>query len=272
MARRYDAADSAAAAWLARDADDYRIEALDLRATLLRERGRVRESNRLIEQLVAKYPAARSLELVRADGLARLGRWRDAAAVYETLFHDVEGKEPSSPYQSLAGDVARAFAWDHALLAEAVAAGGDTIQQRAQADSNERIGARSYYGRDWRLHHHVRGLIAERGGRLREAIREFDAARWGSAGWTVTVAHMARAHMALGEPKEAIVLLREAYESSPDAMGRYLPRSELDLLMAEAFGYAGMRDSSAHYAAFVRSAWRDADPEVRSLLDVLGDS
>jgi DNA-binding SARP family transcriptional activator/predicted Zn-dependent protease len=272
MARRYDAADSAAAAWLARDADDYRIEALDLRATLLRERGRVRESNRLIEQLVAKYPAARSLELVRADGLARLGRWRDAAAVYETLFHDVEGKEPSSPYHSLAGDVARAFAWDHALLAEAVAAGGDTIQLRALADSIERIGARSYYGRDWRLHHHVRGLIAERGGRLREAIREFDAARWGSAGWTVTVAHMARAHMALGEPKEAIVLLREAYESSPDAMGRYLPRSELDLLMAEAFGYAGMRDSSAHYAAFVRSAWRDADPEVRSLLDVLGDS
>jgi tetratricopeptide (TPR) repeat protein len=272
MARRYAAADSAAGAWLARDDDDYRIEAMDLRATLLRERGRVRESDRLIEQLVAKYPAARSLELVRADGLARLGRWRDAAAVYEALLHDTRGKEPSSPYQSLAGDAARAFAWDHALLAEAIAAGGDTIHLRALADSIERIGARSYYGRDWRLHHHVRGLIAERGGRLREAIREFNAARWGSAGWTVTVAHMARAHMALGEPKEAIALLREAYKSSPDAMGRYLPRSELDLLMAEAFGRAGMRDSSAHYAAYVRSAWRDADPEVRSLLDVLGDN
>ncbi len=271
MARRYGAADSAAAAWLARDDDDYRIEAMDLRATLLRERGRMRESNRLIEQLVAKYPAARSLELVRADGLARLGRWRDAAAVYETLLHDAEGKEPSSPYQSLAGDAARAFAWDHALLAEAIGASGDTIHLRALADSIERIGARSYYGRDWRLHHHVRGLIAERGGRLREAIREFGAARWGSAGWTVTVAHMARAHIALGEPKEAIALLREAYKSSPDAMGRYLPRSELDLLMAEAFGRAGMRDSSAHYAAFVRSAWRDADPEVRSLLSILGD-
>jgi predicted Zn-dependent protease len=245
---------------------------MDLRATLLRERGRVRESNRLIERLVAQYPAARSLELVRADGLARLGRWRDAATVYESLLHDADGKEPSSPYQSLAGDAARAFAWDHALLAEAIAVGGDTIHLRALADSIERIGARSYYGRDWRLHHHVRGLIAERGGRLREAIREFNAARWGSAGWTVTVAHMARAHMALGEPKEAIALLREAYKSSPDAMGRYLPRSELDLLMAEAFGRAGMRDSSAHYAAYVRSAWRDADPEVRSLLDVLGDN
>jgi hypothetical protein len=65
-------------------------------------------------------------------------------------------------------------------------------------------------------------------------------------------------------------LLRDAYESSPDAMGRYLPRSEIDLLMAEAFGRAGMRDSSALYAGYVRSAWKDADSEVKSLLDVLG--
>lgn len=270
MARRYASVDSAAQAWLVRDDDDYRIEAIDLRATLLRERGRVREANRLIERLASEYPAARSLELVRADGLASLGKWRDAEVLYETLAHAADGKEPSSPYQSFAGDVARAFAWHHALLAEAIAAGGDTIRLRALADSIERIGARSYYGRDWRLHHHVRGLIAERAGRLREAIREFDAARWGSAGWTVTVAHMARAHMALGEPKEAIALLREAYETSPDAMGRYLTRSELDLLMADAFARAGMRDSSAHYAAFVRSAWSEADPEVRSLLDALG--
>jgi DNA-binding SARP family transcriptional activator/predicted Zn-dependent protease/TolB-like protein len=272
MARRYAAADSAAQAWLSRDDDDHHIEAMDLRSTLLRERGRLRESNQVIERLVSEYPSARSLELVRGDGLARLGRWRDAARLYEALLHDAEGHEPSSPYQSRAGDAARAFAWDHALLAEAIAASGDTIRLHALADSIESIGARSYYGRDWRLHHHVRGLIAERGGRLREAIREFDAARWGSAGWTVTVAHMARAHIALGEPDSAIALLREAYKSSPDAMGRYLPRSELDLLMAEAFSRAGMRDSSARYAGHVRSAWADADPEVKSLLGALGGS
>jgi tetratricopeptide (TPR) repeat protein len=270
MARRYAAADSAARAWLGRDDGDYHIEAMDLRSTLLRERGRFRESNQLIKRLVAEYPAARSLELVRADGLARLGEWKDASLVYEGLLHDANVKEPSSPYQSLAGDAARAFAWDHALLAEAIAQSGDTIRLRALADSIQSIGARSYYGRDWRLHHHVRGLIAERGGRLREAIREFDAARWGSAGWTVTVAHMARAHIALGEPKEALALLREAYESSPDAMGRYLTRSELDLLMAEAFARAGMRDSSEHYAAYVRNAWSDADPEVKSSLAAFG--
>jgi predicted Zn-dependent protease len=270
MSRRYSAADSAARAWLARDDDEHRVEAMDLRAMLLRERGRLRESNQVIERAAARYPSARDLELVRADGLARLGQRRDAARLYETFLHGTGDHEPSSPFHSLAGDDARAFAWNHALLAEAIAPLGDTIHLRALADSIERIGARSYYGRDWRLHHHVLGLIAERGGRLREAIREFDAARWGSAGWTVTVAHMARAHIALGEPEAAIALLRDAYESSPDAMGRYLPRSEIDLLMAEAFGRAGMRDSSALYAGYVRSAWKDADPEVKSLLDVLG--
>lgn len=271
MARRFQAADSAAAAWLARDDDAHRIEAMDLRSMLLRERGRIRESNGQIERLVADYPVAGSLELVRADGLARLGRWSDAARVYEAHAHGVEWREPPSPYQPLAGDAARAFAWEHALLAEALAASGDTIRLRVLADSIESVGARSYYGRDWRLHHHVRGLIAERGGRLREALREFEAARWGRAGWTVTVAHMARAHIALGEPEAAIALLRQAYESSPDAMGRYLPRSELDLLMAEAFGRSGMRDSSARYAAYVRSAWSDADPEVRALLAALDE-
>jgi predicted Zn-dependent protease len=272
MARRFDEADSAAGAWLARDDDEHRVDGMDLRAMLLRERGRIRESNRVLERLTAEHPAARSLELVRADGLARLGRRSDAARLYEAHAHGAEWQEPPSPYQPLAGDAARAFAWEHSLLAEAIAASGDTVRLRALADSIESIGGRSYYGRDWRLHHHVRGLIAERGGRLREAIAEFEAARWGSVGWTVTLAHMARAHIALGEPKDAIALLREAYKSSPDAMGRYLPRSQIDLLMAQAFGRAGMRDSSERYAGYARRAWSGADPEVKSLLGVLGES
>lgn len=93
----------------------------------------------------------------------------------------------------MSGDAERAFAWEHALEADALAASGDTVRLLVLADSIERVGARSYYGRDWRLHHHVRALVAMRGGRFREAIREFEKARWGSAGWTVTVARMARA-------------------------------------------------------------------------------
>lgn len=270
MARRYGEVDSATAAWMARGDDDYRLEAMDLRAMLLRERGQMREANRLIERMVADYPAAHSLELVRANGLARLGEWEKAVAVDEAHAHSTKWREPPSPFHPLTGDGARAFAWEHALAADALAASGDTVRLRVLADSIESIGARSYYGRDWRLHHHVRGLIALSGGRLREAAQEFEKARWGVAGWTVTVVRLARVKLALGEPGEAIMLLRDAYKSPPDAMGRYQPRSELDLLMAEAFRMAGMRDSSESYASRARSAWTHADPEVKALLRGLG--
>lgn len=271
MARRFDDVDSVITVWLARD-DDYRLEALDLRTMLLRERGQIRESNRVIERLVARYPAALSLELVRANGLARLGKWEEAVKVYEDHEHSTGRSEPPSPYRPLTGDDARAFAWEHALAADALAAGGDTIRLHALADSIESVGARSYYGRDWRLHHHVRALIAMRGGRLREAAEEFQKARWGVAGWTSTEARLARVYLALGEPRDAIAVLRDAYKSTPDAMGRYEPRSELDLLMAEAFRMTGMRDSSDTYAGYVRRAWAHADPEVKASLHELDES
>jgi hypothetical protein len=186
--------------------------------------------------------------------------------VYESRAHALPWPEPPSPYNPLSGDAARTFAWEHALAADALAASGDTARLRVLADSIEMMGSRSYYGRDWRLHHHVRGLIALRGRRFREAIREFERARWGSAGWTVTVARIARARLALGEAHEAIAVLRNAYEAPPDGMGRYEPRSELDLLMAEAFRRARMSDSSEVYASYVRRAWANADPEVKTRL------
>jgi|GEM_PF-876549 len=269
MARRFDELDSAIAGWLARGDDDHRLAALDLQTMLLRERGQIEESNRVIASMVEKYPSARSLELVRANGLARLGKWREAAELYEKEAHSTWWKEPRSPFVPLRGDDARTFAWQHALEADAMAESGDTARLRALADSIESIGARSYYGRDWKLHHHVRGIIAERAGRLREAAREYEAARWGIAGWTVTVARLARVQLALGEPRQAIELLRGAYKSPPDAMGRYEPRSELDLLMSVAFAAAGMRDSSDTYAGYVRKAWAHADPQVKARLRLL---
>ncbi len=266
MARRFDELDSAIAGWLSRGDDEYREVALDLRSMLLRERGELRESNRVIEEMVARYPSARSLELVRANGLARLGAWREGVWLYEREAHSTWWSEPRSPYPELEGDRARTFAWHHALAADAMAEHGDTARLRALADSVENLGARSYYARDWRLHHHIRGILAERAGRPREAVREYEAARWGVAGWTVTVARLARVRLALGEVQEAIELLRGAYRSPPDAMGRYEPRSELDLLMSLAFAAAGQRDSSDTYARYVRTAWRRADPEVRAEL------
>jgi hypothetical protein len=49
-------------------------------------------------------------------------------------------------------------------------------------------------------------------------------------------------------------------------MGRYVPRSELDLWMVRAFRAAGRADSAAVYEGYVRRAWREADPEVRRQL------
>jgi hypothetical protein len=54
-----------------------------------------------------------------------------------------------------------------------------------------------------------------------------------------------------------------------DAMGRYVPRSELDWWLARAFAAAGQRDSALVYARYVRAAWQDADPPIRTRLDSL---
>jgi hypothetical protein len=90
------------------------------------------------------------------------------------------------------------------------------------------LGPMSYYARDWRLYHHVSGLIAMRAGKAAMAEREFQQARWGVAGWTATVAWLARAQLEQHHGRDAIATLPQAYQGPLDAMGRYVPRSELD--------------------------------------------
>jgi len=179
-----------------------------------------------------------------------------------------------SPVQSLTGDVARAYSWLHALEAEAM--GGewpgdapppvDTVHLRLLADSIAEVSARSYYGRDWKLAHHVRGLVALAGRHYADAVTELQAARWGAVGWTATERALAQAYLGLGRTDSALAVLRAAYGGPLDAMGRYEPRSELDYLMAVAFARAGAEDSARVYEQYVRRAWAGADPEVRRRL------
>ncbi len=63
--------------------------------------------------------------------------------------------------------------------------------------------------------------------------------------------------------------LRKAYVVPLDAMGRYVPRTELDWYLAQVFRQAGQIDSTAVYAGYVEEAWREADPEIRKLLDAI---
>jgi len=261
MGRRLDAADSLIATWNASGVRALERHAADLTAIVQRERGQFRASNRTIERAVVAFPELDFLRLIRANGLARLGDPQGARQTYEA-FHPL-GNPPESVFR---GGDARTFAWHHALLADALAEHADVGALEALADSIERVGARSYYGRDWRLHHHVRGLVAMRTRDLARAERELQQARWVAAGgWTRTVLELAKVKLARGRPLDAVATLRDAYAAHPDAMGRYLPRTEVDFWMAVAFRDAGQADSASTYAAYTRRAWANADPEVKAM-------
>lgn len=267
LARRLDAADSLARTWRAASDPNLRQGATDIHVLVLRERGQFRASIRATRAYFAGNPHDAALAYEEIDALGRLGEYAAARRAFDTLVGRSDAARAAS--HALVGDRARWFTWTRALEANAIAGDGDTVRLRAIADSMHVISARSYYGRDPRLYHHVVGLIAMQGRRYAEAEREFRAARWGPAGWTETVAWLARAQLAQGHAGDAIATLRQGYEGPLDAMGRYEPRSELDYLMALAFTRARMRDSAAVYAARVRRAWHAADPEVKRSLAAL---
>jgi DNA-binding SARP family transcriptional activator/Flp pilus assembly protein TadD/TolB-like protein len=266
MSRNLDAAESAIAAWESSGSRTLRMQALDLRATLQRERGQFRAANATIQRAIAEFPEFAILDLERADGLVRIGDCRNAVMLIES----VHGSKPMTA-EPAPGGASRAFAWHHALLADAIARSTNcapAARLDALADSIERIGRRSYYGRDWTLHHHVRGLIAMRSGDYARAEDELRKAQWRVAdAWTRSTVELAKVQLERGRTTEAIATLRNAYASRPDAMGRYQPRSELDYFMALAFRRANMLDSAAVYEDYVRRAWSNADPEVKQLLD-----
>jgi tetratricopeptide (TPR) repeat protein len=266
MARRLDQADAVIAEMLRSDSRAVRVDALDVRALLERERGQFRQAHHTIDEALATDSGAGVLRLMDANGLSRVGDYALARATFRAQMQPTGA--PVAHPAGLADD-ARAFAWGRALLGDAIATVADTMELAALADSIEIEGGRSYYGRDWRLPHHIRGLIAMRAGDYPRAIRELSAARWGTAGWTVTVVALARAQLALGRATDAVRTLRDAYTGPLDAMGRYQPRSEIDYWMSTAFARAGMRDSAQVYAGYVRMAWRSADPEVFRLLATL---
>jgi DNA-binding SARP family transcriptional activator/tetratricopeptide (TPR) repeat protein len=265
MARReYDAADSVIRAMAATGNDEFRWSAVDLRATLERERGQLRASNATIAAGVAAFPQLSYLDLVRGNTLGRLGDAAGAAQLYERRTHTGPADATRGLPKTALGS--RGFVWHHVLLADAIAATGDTVRLRAIADSLDLVSRRSYYGRDWKMASHVRGLVAMRAGRYADAVRQLEQAVWIPAGWTRTNAELADAYLALGRPADALRVLRVAYSAPLDAMGRYLPHSELDYLMARAFKQAGVADSARIYRARVERAWREADPEVRRRL------
>jgi len=264
--RQYVAADSGLRVWESTDNPRFASNAADLRILLLRERGQFNAAARALNVALRRYPTDSSwLLLVQGENFARLGDVADARRVFVAAVPTEPMSSADGPASQFPADWARTFAWPRALLADALWQAGarDTVRLAALADSIQAIGSRSYYARDWRLYHHVRGLIAMTGGRWAEAERELGAARWGRFGWTRTLVELADAQLAQGHTADAIATLRDAYSTPLAAMGRYVPRSELDFDMARVFAVAGVPDSARVYAAYAASAWRYADPRVR---------
>ena len=260
-ARRLDIVDSLIAAWKTSSDPVLADGVFDLTVMLDRERGQFVASVEATEGM----SLTNGLSLVRADGMARAGRLSDARGIFEWSGHP----KGSLRNGQLTPPEARGFTWAHALEADALARAGDTVAARALADTILHSGKQSAYGRDHLLYHHVLGMLLFDERRYADAEKELRAGEWNAAAWTRSNVEMARAQLAQRHYADAITSLRNAKLTPLDAMGRYVPHSEIDWWLARAFAAAGQRDSAHVYAAYVRDAWRRADPAVRAKLDSL---
>lgn len=271
-AGRYDEAARRLRPWLHARDREMALAAADVEAARLRELGRHREAVQVLMMATrATGPAPTAYDLVRGASLAALGDARAAEQAYATPPPRLDQRRTADDW--LLNQDARLFTWSRALLADALVVAADargeqpdTVRLRALADSMETIGGQSYFARDWRLHHHVRGLIAARAGRWTEAVAEFQQARWTRTGWTRTLVELARAELGAGHPDRALAALADARGAVLNSMGRYATRTEIALWTARAYEAAGQLDSAQAYADVVRRAWRDADPPVRRRL------
>lgn len=164
---------------------------------------------------------------------------------------------------------ARRISWNLTLAGTALATIGDTAGVRRLTDSVERMGGLSNFGRDPRLHHYLRGLILQRGGKHAEAVAEFRRALHSvTDGYTRINYELARCLLQLGQAREAIAVLQPALRGGVDGSNTYITHTELHETLAQAFAAAGLRDSSrVHYGA-VERAWRRADSRFAERYEV----
>jgi hypothetical protein len=156
---------------------------------------------------------------------------------------------------------ARHTTWLKTLFGMTLAAAGDTAAVRALADSVERWGQRSSYGRDRRSHHYLRGMLLVAQGRDTEAIVQFrEAIHSPTFGFTRINFELGRALLRLNRPAEAIPVVRSALLGGLDGSNLYVTRTDLHELQAQLFDRLGQRDSAATHDRAVTKAWERADP------------
>jgi serine/threonine protein kinase/Flp pilus assembly protein TadD len=241
-----------------------RREALWSLAISLRHQGRFAEALRAAEGFQeASRPEVpddwwdlpgRSL---RAQVLFEMGRFREAADLF------LSAQRPYAEYAE--SRQARADAWLFTHVGTARAAAGDTVGFAAFADTLEAIGTRSLYGRDQRLHHYLRALLARaRGASEPEIEAHLRAALYSLPnGYSRINLELGQSLMRQGRHAEAASVLGAALRNSAESNGLYATRTEFHALLGEAWDAAGRADSATlHYRAAV-NGWRRADPVLR---------
>ena len=228
-------------------AGERKLEALWFRTIALREAGKSEEAVAVARQHRNEFtPAgfgltATSGPMLHAMALETAGRGLEAAALFDSIADQAfSGVNVSH--------TARTKAWTKTQAATALASVGDTARLAQLADSIQQIGLLSGFGRDRRLHHHVRGLLWAARGRDSLALAELTAGLFGlTTGYTRTNLEAARLHLKLGQPRAAIALLEPALRGSLEASNLYVSRMVIHRLLSQAYSRVGNADRASHH-------------------------
>ena len=260
---RLDEVDRELLADLANPSASARVEARWLLLISLRNQGRLRDAAALAAEgripgrqsrLNEVLPEAAQLATVKLEA----GNFEDAARQFRSQADGALRSNTPPAFQ------ARVGTWLLTLAGTAYAGAGDTLIVRQLADSIARLGPRSSYGRDSRLHQFLRGLVLQREGRHADAVEAFQRALFSTTdGFTRINLMMARSLMSLQRPMDAVKILQPALRGGVDGSNTYVTHTELHEALAQAFEAAGEADSAQAHFRIVERAWRRADPEFR---------
>lgn len=224
----------------------------------LRTQGRPAEALPPAQKLRATMKAPRKdavpyVGLFEAQVWFDMGNPRRAAAIFDSISR--------APLYLVAPQIARNLVWTQTLRSTALAAAGDTALLQQIADSVEHWGKNNSYGRDRRLHHHIRGLLLAARGDIEGAATEFRQAIYSTTlGYTRTNLEFGRVLLRLGRPREAAALAESALRGAFESTGTYATQTELAELAAAAWDAAGVKDLALVRYRQVASNWAHADP------------
>jgi tetratricopeptide (TPR) repeat protein len=243
---------------------DRRSDALWFLGISLRAQGRLHEALAVADGGFRKADSAftgtiATSRVAEAQVRFELGQYQRAASIFESLV-----VPPDTFSRASEGRSARQRVWVLSHAGSSLAAAGDTAALAALADTVEKWGRKSGFGRDHHLHEYLRGLLWTARRRPDSALTAFSRATFSETqGFSRIDLQRARTLLSLGRPREAIPILRHPLSGPLEAGNFYTTPTELQELLAQAYDAAGEVDSAAVYYRYVVTAWGDADRELQ---------